>query len=178
MKVAYQNKPLKSQLIKNWLSLKWDWFKSPLGKDAFITFTLMVTILLFMYTAASKLLSYKTFVFQIQLAPFPLIGTLAPFLGWAVPITEIVFVLLLYLNRTRYWGMIGSFVLMVSFETYISWMKLMEIQTGVRLPCTCGGIISNMGWTTHLLFNAVFIFLLGLSIYYERKMRNSRIIHG
>lgn len=173
MKAVYQNKPLKSQHFKSWLSAKWDWLKSREGKEAFITLTVMLTILLFMYTAVSKLLQQSVFVFQMRRAPLPLMQTLAPIIGWAVPIIELVLVVLLYVNRTRFLGIVCSLVLMVSFEVYIIGMKIIEMQTGVDLPCTCGGIVSNMGWTTHLLFNAVFIFLLGLSIYYGRKMKKS-----
>ena len=133
----------------------------------------MLTILLFMYTAVSKLFQQSVFVFQMRRAPLPLMYTLAPVIGWVVPIIELVLVALLYLNRTRLLGMVCSLMLLVSFEVYITGMKIMEMQTGIRLPCTCGGIISNMGWTAHLLFNAVFIFLLGLSIYNQRKMRKS-----
>lgn len=176
MKAVYQNKPLKSQHLKSWFSAKWDLVKSLDKKETIITLTVGLTILLFMYTAVSKLFSYKIFVFQMQLAPLPLMATVAPYLGWIVPMVELILVILLFLNRTRFWGMICSLLLMLSFEFYIGWMKVVAMQTGIDLPCTCGGIISNMGWTTHLLFNAVFIFLLGLSIYYERAKRKLKAI--
>ena len=176
MKTAHQNTSLQSQHHKGWISTKWDWLKSREGKEAFITITVMLTILLFMYTAVSKLLQQSVFVFQMRRAPLPLMQTLAPIIGWAVPIIELMLVALLFINRTRLLGMVCSLILMVSFEVYITGMKIMEMQTGVRLPCTCGGIISNMGWTAHLLFNAVFIILLGLSIYYDRKLKKPETV--
>lgn len=176
MKAVYQNKSLKTRSIGSGFSSKRKRYIPPWAKETFITFTLIVTIFLFMYTATSKLISYKVFVFQMQLVPLPLIGTWAPFLGWAVPVTELVLVVMLYLNTTHYWGLIGSFILMLSFEIYIVWMKFLEIQTGIHLPCTCGGIISNMGWTSHLLFNGAFILLLALSIYFRRQLRRMKNI--
>lgn len=171
MKAVYPKKPLKFQSSKNWFSSKWKIIQTWDKKEVFITVTITLTILLFMYTAVSKLLEYDIFVFQMRRAPVPFMQSWAPFIGRVVPIIELALVALLFIDKTRYWGLICSLLLMVSFEIYIIWMKIMEMQTGVELPCTCGGVISNMGWTTHLLFNAVFISLLGLSIYYERKKR-------
>src|SRR5699024_6776445 len=119
------------------------------------------------YTGVSKLLEYSKFVFQMQRVPLPLVQNLAPSLGWVVPIIEIALVAMLYFEKSRFWGLIGSLTLMVSFETYILWMKSLEVQLGIRLPCTCGGIISSMCWTEHLIFNAIFIILLALSTYFD-----------
>ena len=143
-------------------------------KDILKTITVILVIILFMYTGVSKLIEYNKFVFQMQRVPLPLIQNLAPTLGLAVPIIEIALVTMLYFDKSRFMGLIGSLTLMVSFETYIIWMKSLELQFGVRLPCTCGGIISNMGWTEHLIFNAIFIILLALSTYFEWTIRTQK----
>ena len=140
-------------------------------KDTLKTTTVVLVIILFMYTGISKLLEYNKFVFQMQRVPQPLVQNLAPIIGWVVPILEILLVAMLYFEKSRLLGLIGSLTLMVSFETYIIWMKSLELQFGIRLPCTCGGIISSMGWNAHLIFNAVFIVLLALSIHIERLYR-------
>ncbi len=173
MKAVYPNKPINTQRLKRWFASKWNLIKSLDKREAIITITIVLTILLFMYTAVSKLLNHSMFVFQMRRSPISFMQEWAPTIGWTVPSIELVLVILLFLERTRLWGMISSLLLMLSFEVYISWMKIVELQTGIKLPCTCGGIISDMGWTAHLLFNAVFIFLLGMSIYYERKLRKS-----
>lgn len=148
----------------------------PMDKgELIITTTIVMVILLFMYTGVSKLLEYDKFVFQMRRAPHSFTQAWAPFLGRAVPLAELLLVLFLFLDKTRFWALIGSLILMVFFEVYIIWMKIIEVQTGIKLPCTCGGIISNMGWTAHLLFNAVFIFFLGLSVYYKWKTSKSKI---
>lgn len=161
----------RSQRLGDLLLSRWRTAGSLNRKETLITCTVLLTILLFMYTAVSKLLEYDKFVFQMRLAPLPMIRTWAPIVAWIIPIVELLLVALLYKKRTRYLGMVSSLVLLTCFEIYITWMKIVEMQTGARLPCTCGGIISTMGWTTHLLFNAVFILLLGLSIYYDRTKR-------
>lgn len=136
-------------------------------KDILKTTTVILVLILFMYTGVSKLIEYNKFVFQMQRVPLPLIQNLAPTLGGVVPIIEIALVIMLYFEKSRFLGLIGSLTLLVSFETYIIWMKSLEVQLGIRLPCTCGGIISSMGWTEHLLFNAIFIILLALSTYFD-----------
>src|SRR5690606_41640149 len=164
----------RSQRLGDLLSSRWRTARSLNTKETLITCTIVLTILLFMYTAVSKLLEYDKFVFQMRRVPLHFIQSWAPFIGRAIPLVELVLVGLLFIVRTRYWGLICSLLLMVSFEIYILWMKILEMQTGIRLPCSCGGIISKMNWTEHLLFNAVFVFLLALSLYYERKKRRSK----
>ncbi|QNL49789.1 hypothetical protein H8S90_24295 [Olivibacter sp. SDN3] len=141
----------------------WDW------KEIFSVAVVMLTILLFSYTAVSKLLDHERFVFQMRLAPVPLMKTVAPFVGWILPFIELAVAFILYKEKTRYLGFIASLILMILFEIYISWMKIVSITTGVDLPCTCGGIISQMGWGQHLIFNAVYIILLALAIYWHKK---------
>ena len=56
-------------------------------------------ILLWGYAAFSKFADYGRFVAQMQLAPVPLMKHLAPVLGLAVPVTELVLVGLLFSER-------------------------------------------------------------------------------
>lgn len=132
-------------------------------------------LLLFIYTATNKLLEYKSFVFQLQLAPLPMMLTLAPILGWLVPTVELALVAGLYIARTRILSLAASLMLMVTFEGYIWWIK----STGLDLPCTCGGIISAMGWTTHFIFNAVIISFLttALIIWKMQQRKRTAAIH-
>ena len=136
----------------------------------FIFGVVVFMMLLFSYTAVNKLLEYKSFVFQMQLAPVPMMKWLAPILGWLVPLTELVLTLGLYLTRTRVIALVGSLILMIAFEGYIIWMKL----TGLDLPCTCGGIISAMGWTTHLIFNATIIVLIAVALTLWKTVVNNK----
>lgn len=116
-------------------------------------------ILLFSYTALSKFLDYNRFVFQMQLAPVPLIKSIAPVMGLVIPAIETVLVLFLIISifRPKFTvkALLACVILMLVFEFYISAMLL----SGLHLPCTCGGIISKMSWTQHLIFNACFIIL-------------------
>jgi len=107
-------------------------------------------ILLFAYTATSKFLDYNLFVFQMMRAPMPLMRSVAPVLGWLMPIIEASLVLAL-----------------IIFEIYIIAMLL----SGLNLPCTCGGIISTMSWKQHLILNAVFISFGMMAIFHQKNIR-------
>ena len=129
----------------------------------------ILLILLFVYTATSKFLDYEKFVFQMRLAPVPFMKPLAPILGWTAPIVEMIIAIVLALGYFFYnlkrRGLLASVILLSAFEIYIIIMLL----SGSALPCTCGGIISQMGWKQHLIFNGFFIIGGILTIKYSGK---------
>ncbi|RAJ21004.1 MauE/DoxX family redox-associated membrane protein [Pedobacter cryoconitis] len=127
----------------------------------------VLLILLFGYTAVSKILEYDKFVFQLKLVQMQAVALLAPLLGILIPAIELVIVWMLCKDNLRIKGLYASFLLLLVFEIYITTMLL----TGEKLPCTCGGIISQMGWKTHLVFNAVFMIISILPTIYKPKSR-------
>jgi putative oxidoreductase len=121
-------------------------------------FSILITmflVLLFAYTAVSKVLDYELFVFQMKLAPLPLMRTIAPVLGWFMPVLELGLCAGLMIRRFHLIALYSIVCLLLIFEAYIGGMLL----SGQHLPCTCGGIISKMNWKEHLLFNAFVIVL-------------------
>ncbi|HEU4473175.1 MAG TPA: MauE/DoxX family redox-associated membrane protein [Flavisolibacter sp.] len=105
-------------------------------------------ILLFVYTACSKLLHASQFIQTMRLTPFA--GRFASSLAWMVPGIELLISMLLFLPSTRRRGLFYAFLLMLSFTLYVGAMLLLL----PNLPCSCGGVIKSMGWKTHLVFNA------------------------
>jgi len=124
-----------------------------------LTIVYLLYILLFVYAGLSKLLDFENF--SIQLAQSPMLSIYAGWLGWAVPITELLIVVLLVFPRTRLLGLAGAFTLMVMFTTYI----FIILNYASYLPCSCGGVLEKLGWREHLIFNLVFIFLAISAIY-------------
>jgi hypothetical protein len=124
----------------------------------------ILLLLLFAYTATSKMLDYDKFVFQMKLAPLPLMQWAAPTLGWLMPLIELIIAGMLVIGLLHYpyrlTGIYAALILLIVFEIYISFMLL----SGKNLPCTCGGIISKMTWTQHLIFNGLFIIISTLAI--------------
>lgn len=128
-------------------------------------------ILLLVYAALTKLLDYQKFV--IQLGQSPILTRHAILLAWAVPFIELAISALLILPRTRLSGLYAAFSLMVMFTTYI----ILASRFSDYVPCSCGGVLEDMTWTQHLIFNGVFI-LLGLAailLYPGTRMTESSI---
>jgi len=107
-------------------------------------------ILLFVYTAGSKLVNLEGFRSVISYSP--IIGQQAAVVSWLMPITELLIALLLVIPQTRRIGLLVSAVLMLLFTLYVSYM----LASMSKLPCSCGGILKQMTWPQHLVFNIVF----------------------
>ncbi|MEP7375987.1 MAG: MauE/DoxX family redox-associated membrane protein [Chitinophagaceae bacterium] len=122
-------------------------------------------ILLFTYTATSKL--FKSLPFYVSLSSSPLIGEYARFFSWMLPITELAIAALLFFPASRRIGFFSSFALMLLFTVYLAYM----ITFTENLPCSCGGVLQQMSWKQHLWFNILFSILAGFGIYLTRRKR-------
>jgi hypothetical protein len=141
------------------LSLSW------VKKSAIIEVIASLLIILFVYAALSKLLDYKTF--RLQLGRSPYLTAIADLIAWIIPISELLSALSLAFKRTRLIGLYASLFLMILFSGYIYIM----LHYSYYLPCSCGGILSNMSWTQHLIFNLFFtiISLIGIVLTIESR---------
>ena len=118
----------------------------------------LLLMLLWVYSAVSKLLDYNTTVLQFSQSPF--ITEFAGTLAWAVPGAEIAISVLLFLERTRRMGLYASLFLIAMFSAYIYAMLNMSSY----VPCACGGVLSSLGWEEHLVLNLCFLVLSALAI--------------
>jgi len=125
-------------------------------------------ILLFVYTAITKLIEQESF--RTVLSQSPLIGTKATILSWVLPILELFTATLLFFPTMRKWGLASSLILMFSFTCYITYMILFARD----LPCSCGGVISAMTWPEHLIFNIFFTALAAIAL--RLTLRNKLFI--
>lgn len=130
-------------------------------KEIIIDIVTYLFIILFMYTAASKLLTVESFA--STLAKSPLIGSLNMVVAYTIPIAEILISLALIFQTLRKVGLWASFLLMLAFTSYLVYM----VFSGSTLPCHCGGVISSMSWQQHIWFNLGFLALAitGLGLY-------------
>jgi len=110
-------------------------------------------ILLFAYTGVSKFINLDSF--EKGMVEANLLRQFAPFLSIAVPVIEILTAFLLISDRYKKVGLISSFVMMFLFTLYVYYILFFA----KKIPCSCGGIISKMSWTQHLVFNIVFTIL-------------------
>lgn len=136
-------------------------YLSPKIKEILLDIIAYLFIILFMYTAASKLLTIK--LFASTLAKSPLIGGLNLLVAWAIPVIEILISIVLIFPSLRKTGIRASLLLMTTFTIYLAYMVL----SGSKLPCHCGGVISTMTWQEHIWFNIGFVILAvtGLVLY-------------
>lgn len=110
-------------------------------------------ILLFVYAAGSKLMDYQKF--RVQVGQSPVLTSIGGWITIAVPLAELAISVMLTFPRLRLPALYASFCLMVMFTTYI----VIILTFSPFIPCSCGGILDEMGWTTHLFFNLGFVLL-------------------
>lgn len=131
-------------------------------------------ILLFAYTGFSKLIEFAKF--RNVLKEAPLIGNYAMFLAALILVAELVIAFLLIMPRTKKTGLTAATGLLTVFTVYLVFMVL----TDSHLPCSCGGVIQQLNWKQHIVFNAFFIVLGVTGIWYQRKeeqdVKRTRII--
>lgn len=108
---------------------------------------------LLVYAAASKWLEFENF--QAQLGQSPVLSSYTAIVSYSVIAGEIVIALLLALPASRLFALNAAFMLMVFFTLYI----IIILNFSDTIPCSCGGVLENLGWKEHLAFNVFFLFL-------------------
>ena len=145
-------------------------------RNYLVDFSILMHILLFSYAALSKAMDFSHF--QAELAKSPILSAYADYLPAVLIATEFFLVLLLLLPSLRRYGLLASFGLMIGFTTYI----IIILNWSSFIPCSCGGILSKLGWGEHLVFNLIFVLLamVGFLMYpssvgSSRKMIKERL---
>lgn len=126
-------------------------------------------VLLFLYAATSKLIDYDKF--QLQMSKSPIITDYAPILAWMVPALEIIISIMLLINRTVKAGLFAAMGLMCLFTTYI--YAILNFSDSI--PCSCGGLLQEMTWSQHLIFNIAFLTLAIVGILLLTKITNEKL---
>jgi len=115
-------------------------------------------ILLFVYAAVSKLIDFENFT--TQLGQSPLISIFADWIAIGVPVFELIIALLLCFPKYKPLGLHIGFGLMIMFTGYI----YLILHYSPFVPCSCGGILEEMDWREHFIFNIVVAVLGGVGI--------------
>lgn len=138
-------------------------------KNLVLEITSYLFVILFLYTAISKLLDFENF--QLELQKSPLLSNYYKIISLAIPAAEIIISLLLLFKKTRFIALNAFLFLMTVFTTYI----LIILNFTGYIPCTCGGVIESLGWTEHLVFNSLFVLLAILDIFfYPSSLLNNK----
>ncbi|MFX1704997.1 DoxX family protein [Chitinophaga sp. CC14] len=125
-------------------------------RDSALLIIRMLFILLFIYASFSKIFDPEGFKDSMEKQPFPQWIRYA--LMFLVPASEIAISVLLF--KEKFWrlGIYLSTALMTAFTLYIGIVLLHFFR---YVPCSCGGVIKQLSWQQHLIFNLFFV-LLGI----------------
>jgi uncharacterized membrane protein YphA (DoxX/SURF4 family) len=116
-----------------------------------------VLILVFIYTGIDKILRFSASRKAFLNQPMP--TELEEILAFVIPGIELFLALLLLFSITRWWGYLGSILLLTVFTTYVG---LIWVGTFPRVPCSCAGILESLGWGAHFWMN---LGLIGLAVW-------------
>ncbi|MGZ3835603.1 MAG: MauE/DoxX family redox-associated membrane protein [Mucilaginibacter sp.] len=133
---------------------------------------IFILVLLWIYAAFSKLLDFNLFKGQMHRQMLPIF--LKTSLVYILPPVETSAALLLLFDRTQLAGFIISGALMSAFTIYVGGAVLRFFD---HVPCSCGGLLSSMNWSAHLIFNLFFLLLtaIGSIIVYRERRQNHPI---
>lgn len=125
-------------------------------------------LLLLLYAAFSKLADHTAFTFLLSRSPLlhPFAGTLA----WLLPAIELAIAVLLFFTVTRLTGLYAALLLLSSFTVYLGYVLLFSSD----VPCSCGGVLKQLSWPQHIVFNGFFILLSVIGIVLYRKQMEAK----
>lgn len=124
-------------------------------------------ILLFMYTAINKFAHLRAF--EDVLSKSPLLSIASWPVAVLIPAVEVMISGMLFFPQTQKSGFRLAFLLMTGFTIYIGAMLVFAS----RLPCSCGGVLSELTWKGHLFFNLFFVCISALGIRLSRQVSAS-----
>lgn len=114
-------------------------------------------IVLWGFTGLEKFLRFESSRKAFLNQPMP--NDLEEVLAIGVPALELLLALLLLFQVSRWWGYLGSLLLLSVFTTYVG---LIWVGAFPRVPCSCAGFMESMGWAEHFFLN---LGLMGLAVY-------------
>ncbi|WP_200978283.1 MauE/DoxX family redox-associated membrane protein [Echinicola sp. 20G] len=132
-----------------------------------------VLAFLYTYTAISKWYDWEATRISMSNQVFPeWLGTI---ILYFLPPAELALAILLLGRRTVGPALWVSLGLLTVFTGYI-FLVLMGIFD--RVPCSCGGVLSALGWGEHLVFNLCFMALNLIGIYKSQSFKKRKAIVG
>jgi uncharacterized membrane protein YphA (DoxX/SURF4 family) len=137
------------------------------SKTLIVTTEIIIVLIasLLIYTGISKLIDYTTF--REQIAMSPLLKSVSGLIAGLLPWTEFLIAILVLIPRWRIKGLYAFTTLMIAFIIYITAIIL----TNDQLPCSCGGVLEELSWSQHIVFNSIFILLGITAIIIESKLK-------
>jgi len=133
-------------------------------QNIWVTIVTLLLILLWIYASFSKLFDYRHFQWEMRNQALP--ASVQTMLIYLLPPAEILVAASLIFQRTTTLGLIASTVLLSLFTGYIA---LILVHFFEYVPCSCGGILEQMGWWPHLVFNLLTLLATLTALYIIKK---------
>lgn len=130
-----------------------------------VTIASFILIITWIYTGLDKALAFEESWKALHNQTFP--AWLATTLAYILPIVEVGLALFLFFSKTRWWGFLGSALLLAVFITYVG---LIWVGAFPRVPCNCAGILNSVSWLEHLLINSALLLLSIFGTAYLKKV--------
>lgn len=146
-------------IIKKRLSLFLSVKRRALINDIIIS----LFILLFIYTATSKIFAFKDFDNVLHFVP--VFGSLHLIISVLIISSQIIIGALLIIPFTKKTGLYATLILMIIFTIYLIYMVFFE---NIR-PCSCGGITARLSWENHIWLNMILTCLAFLGLLTNHK---------
>jgi len=118
---------------------------------------------LFIYAGCSKLMAYNFYLHDLSRSP--LLRDHAKSISILIPLLELIIAVALIPEKTKKHALAASVILMLFFTLYIVYV----LGFTTDRPCSCGGIIRNLSWPQHLIFNLIFLLLAVLGFALQIK---------
>ncbi|SHM57674.1 Methylamine utilisation protein MauE [Chitinophaga jiangningensis] len=135
-------------------------------KNWFVEIVAFLIAALFIYTGIMKFREHD--VFRFAIGNTPVLKPISSVLAWGLPALELVIAVLLLVPALRRKGLYAAFGLMIAFTVYIA----ANLIFASKLPCNCGGVLQQMTWPQHLVFNIVVTAAAGLALVWEKQATN------
>ncbi|EHQ27026.1 MauE/DoxX family redox-associated membrane protein [Mucilaginibacter paludis] len=139
-------------------------------KQSIIETIAFAFIILFVYTALSKLFLFRVYLYDLGRSPG--IEKFAPVLSILVPGSELLvslWLIQLIFGSKNKRGFYGALALMSIFTLYVAYILIFT----TKRPCTCGGIIRELSWPQHFIFNLCFTGLAIWGIWLQRRQKTA-----
>lgn len=121
-------------------------------------------VMLWGYTSIDKFINWQESHRAFLNQPFP--NQWAVWLSYSVPTLEMLLVILLIFPQCRWWGFLGSLLVLTSFTVYVGMVWIGVFQ---QVPCNCAGLINLLNWEGHLILNFGFLGIATAGLWYTKK---------
>jgi hypothetical protein len=145
------------------------------GKNFICTIELLLCML-FAYSGFTKLWSYNSFFDQLLQSPL-ISGVFVGIIARYLPMFEILLSVMLLLPKMRELKLSVTLFMMVCFTVYL-FVLFMFFE---KPPCACGGILGQVSYPTHIMFNFVITLLTAVALYmhnYNKASTDKTVFHN